>query len=267
MEKQQLVSVIMGVYNCATTVSDAIESILNQSYQNWELIICDDCSTDSTYEIIKEYEKKYPNKIKCIKNTQNSYLSATLNHCLMHASGELIARMDGDDISVKDRLSEQVIFLENNKEIDLVGTAMKYFGEVGVERVITKKEYPTKTSLKKYPPFHHASIMTYKRVYDQLGGYVVSKRTRRGQDFDLWYRFYREGFVGANLSEPLYLCREDLNAIKRRTISVRWNTFRTMILGYKMLNYPIRWYIIPVLELSKCLIPSKIIILYRKMQG
>lgn len=96
----------MGVYNCADTLPEAIESIINQTYSNWELIICDDCSTDETWAVLERYQAKYPEKIKLVKNQINSKLAFSLNHCLKYATGEYVARMDGDDISVPDRFEK-----------------------------------------------------------------------------------------------------------------------------------------------------------------
>ena len=91
------VSVIMGIFNCENTLSDAIKSILNQSYTDWELIMCDDGSQDDTYKIALEYQHKFPDKIILLKNKTNMGLNATLNTCLSKATGTYIARMDGDN--------------------------------------------------------------------------------------------------------------------------------------------------------------------------
>ena len=91
------ISVIMGIYNCANTISGSIESIINQTYEDWELIMCDDGSIDTTFDVAKEYQKKYPQKIILLKNKRNRGLNYTLNKCLEIAKGEYIARMDGDD--------------------------------------------------------------------------------------------------------------------------------------------------------------------------
>ena len=115
------ISVIMGIYNCASTLPDAIDSILSQTYTDWELILCDDGSVDDTYAVAEEYQIKYPEKIRLIKNESNSGLPKTLNNCLAVAEGTYIARMDGDDISMPDRFEKQIRFLEENPDkIDLV---------------------------------------------------------------------------------------------------------------------------------------------------
>ena len=262
------VSVIMGIYNCEDTLPEAIESIINQTYTDWELIMCDDASTDDTYHVAEVYNNKYPDKIILIQNEVNSRLSYSLNHCLKYASGEYIARMDGDDISKPERLEKEIEFLASHPEYDLVGCAMQRFNNEGIADIVYSVDNPDYYTLKNRIPFHHATIVTYKRVYDKLGGYTVSKRTNRAQDYDLWFRFYASGFNGNNLKEPLYLVREDASAIRRRTFSVRWNAFKTAKIGFKLLNYPKWWLIRPFLVMIfKSLVPFKIIELYRKIQS
>ena len=260
-----LVSVIMGIYNCADTISEAIDSILAQTYTNWELIMCDDASTDNTYAVAKEYQEKYPDKITLIQNEKNSYLSYSLNHCLQYATGKYVARMDGDDISVPERFENQVKYLQEHIDIQLVGTAMQWFNDKnGPTRIIYKPEHTDKWTLHKEIPFHHATIMTYKTVYDSLNGYTVSERTRRAQDYDLWFRFFAEGYTGDNIHKALYLVREDESAIKRRTFKVRWNAYKTTRIGYRLLGYPKRWLVKAFfVALIKGLTPSFIQKAYR----
>ncbi len=260
------ISVIMAVYNAEDTLSEAIDSILNQSYNNFEFIICDDASTDGSYKILEDYAKK-DQRIILIQNEVNSRLSFSLNHCLKYATGEYVARMDADDISTPDRFQKEIDFLKNNPDIDLVGTAMERFNEEGAIDIVSKPEKLDKHYMKKGIPFNHATIMTYKRVYDKLEGYTVSERTKRAQDFDLWFRFFAAGFNGANLGEALYLVREDAAAIRRRTFKVRWNGIKTRYIGYKMLGFPIRLMIIPsLIEILKGLVPYKLIDVYRNYQ-
>ena len=125
------VSIIMGIYNCEETLAESIDSILNQTYENWELIMCDDCSSDRTFDIAKGYKDKYPNKIKLLKNEKNLTLGPTLNKCMEYVEGKYIARQDGDDYSHKNRLEIQVKVLEENSDIAAVGTNMISFDEEG----------------------------------------------------------------------------------------------------------------------------------------
>lgn len=257
----------MGVYNCEGTINEAIDSLLSQSYTNWELIVCDDSSTDNTLSILKEYKKKYPKKIILLNNKNNMKLSYTLNKCLNKATGYYIARMDGDDISSSDRFKKQVEFLLSNPDVDLVGSAMQRFNSAGLADIVYPPKNPNKFSLKNKVPFNHATIMTYKHVYDKLNGYTVSKRTTRSQDYDLWFRFFYNNFRGNNILEPLYYVRENEDAIKRRTFKVRINSYKTTLIGFKMLSYPKSWYIRPTLLLLKGLIPTKLVVFYRKYQA
>ena len=100
------ISILMGIYNCADTLSQAIDSLLSQTYPHWKLIMCDDGSTDNTYNIAKQYTKKYPEKIILIKNKKNMGLNFTLNHCLEYADTKYVARMDGDDVSLPQRFEK-----------------------------------------------------------------------------------------------------------------------------------------------------------------
>lgn len=263
------ISILMGIYNCASTLKEAIDSILAQTYTNWELILCDDCSTDNTYEIAKQYQQQYPDKIILLKNEKNSRLAYTLNRCLEAATGEYVARMDGDDISVPTRFEKQVAFLESHPDVVLVGTAMQRFTDDGsLGAIAFCEEFPDKdTPYKKGLVFNHATILAYRYVYDELGGYTVSPRTVRGQDRDLWYRFLAAGYKGANMQKALYLVRENEAAIKRRTAKDRWISFQTEIFGYKLLHY--KWYrfIKPLVRLSKIFVPTGVILKYREWQA
>ena len=263
------ISILMGIYNCASTLNEAIDSILAQTYTNWELILCDDCSTDDTYKIAEEYRQKYPDKIILLKNEKNSRLAFTLNRCLEAATGEFVARMDGDDISFPDRFEKQVAFLRSHPDIVLVGTAMQRFSDDGSLGAIAYcEEFPDKdTPYKKGLVFNHATIVAYRDTYNKLGGYTVSPRTVRGQDRDLWYRFLAAGYNGANIQEPLYWVRENETAIKRRSAKVRWNSYKTEMIGYKTLHYNCLRYIKPTLRLTKILVPTNVMLKYRNWQA
>ena len=131
MMSKPLVSVIMGIYNCEKSIEAAIESILQQTYDNWEMIMCDDGSNDDTYLVASGYRDDYPEKIVLLKNGCNRGLNYTLNHCLRYAKGEYIARMDGDDISLPTRLEKEVRFLDEHPHFAIVSCPMIYFDEGG----------------------------------------------------------------------------------------------------------------------------------------
>ena len=246
MQGKSKVSILMGIYNCADTLSDAIDSILKQTYVNWELILCDDGSQDDTYQVASKYKEKYPDKIILLKNKKNIRLAATLNHCAKHATGKYIARMDGDDLSLPDRFEKQVDFLDRHPEYALIGTYMKAFDEKGEKNIIPIKEIPVKTDLPKFNPFHHATIMMKREVFEALEGYRVSKLTTRAEDVDLWFRFFANGYKGYNIAEPLYLVREDVATFNRRTFKHSLEASRVLVHGIKLLKLPLQYYVFAI---------------------
>ena len=212
------VSIIMGIYNCADTLKDAVDSILEQSFNDWELIMCDDGSTDQTLEIAQQYAEKYPNRFIVIRNKDNQGLNYTLNHCLKYAQGEYIARMDGDDLSLSDRLEKEVAFLDCHPEYAIVSTPMIFFDDKGDWGCSQAIEVPQIKDFVNHAPFHcHAPCMIRKEAYLAVGGYTVDKRLLRFEDCNLWYKLYTAGYRGYNLQEPLYKMRDDRNAYHRRT--------------------------------------------------
>lgn len=261
------VSIIMGAYNAAKTIGEAIDSILAQEFTNWEFVICDDASDDNTLQICQEYASNYPGRFQILSNEKNQKLPATLNRCLSVAKGTYIARMDADDRSAPNRLAKQIVKLEEKPDIALVGTAMRRFNEEGIGARVLPPAYPNRNTLRTATPFCHATIVARREVYDVIGGYNESPRTARAEDVDLWFNFYQRGFVGINLIEPLYFVREDAAAIRRRQPKVRWNSFRTTVIGYRKLDYPIYCYIRPVLRLSKILVPYRAQHWYRRWQS
>lgn len=237
-----LISVLMGIYNCEDTLPRAIDSLLAQTYSNWELILCDDRSTDHTYDIAKQYLQQHPEKIKLIQNEKNSKLAFSLNHCLEFAEGEFSARMDGDDYIAPDRFEKQVAYLQEHPEMQLCGTWMQAFDDHTLSRVIKYKIAPDKTDLRKGPVFAHATIMMYTDVYNALGGYTISQRTVRTQDYDLWFRFFAAGYKGGVIPESLYYVREDHNAYLRRKPKLYFWAVITRWKGFNLIKMPIYYY-------------------------
>lgn len=258
------VSIIMGAYNCEDTLNEAIDSILNQTFDDWEFIICDDASSDSTLSILNEYKELYPNKFVILHNNNNLMLSGSLNRCLEKSTGMYIARMDADDISMPNRIEKQVEFLDTHKEYSVVGTFMQSFDELGKHNIIPNRQRPTKYDLPKFNSFHHATILMRKDVYDNLGGYTVSERTRRVEDLDLWFRFFEKGYEGYTISEPLYLVREDNDAFKRRKFKYNIDTAKVICKGIKRLDLPVKYYIYVLKPIVSFFVPKNIKAIFRK---
>ncbi len=247
------ISVIMGIYNCKNTLEEALDSLLAQTYQDFEVIMCDDGSTDNTLKTALSYELKYPDKFKVIKNINNMGLNKTLNNCLKLASGEYIARMDGDDLSEKTRFEKEVYFLEHHPEYSIVSSSMLLFDESGVWGSTGKPiESPKISDFVRYAPVHcHAPCMIRKEAILKVDGYTEDKRFLRYEDCNLWYKLYAAGYRGYNLSEPLYRMRDDKNASKRRTFNSRIRAVYVQWTGFKMVNMPKKYYSYLILEFLK----------------
>lgn len=258
------VSVIMGIYNCESTLEESIKSIINQTYKNWELIMCDDCSKDNTFKIAKKYADKYSDKIKLIKNNTNLTLGPTLNKCIELSEGKYIARQDGDDLSILDRLEKQVRFLEENKKIDLVGSSMSVFDENGVYGTRELKERPIGSDMMKGSVFAHATIVIKASVIKYLKGYSQGSNTRQVEDYELWFRFFDAGYQGYNIKEELYKVREDRDAYKRKNMKRRINESKVMINGCRRLKLPKYFYIMAAKPIVAGIIPQKLLIKYHR---
>ncbi len=144
MKKQtrtnQLISIVMPVYNAELYLVESLKSIINQTYSNWELIVVDDCSTDKSFQILNKFAQK-DNRIKVFKNKKRLGVAGTANFALKKANSKLIARMDADDIMHPQRLEKQRLFLLENKDVGLVGTQCVLINKSG--KKIGYKYFPT----------------------------------------------------------------------------------------------------------------------------
>lgn len=234
------ISILMGIYNCAGTLPEAVDSILAQTYTNWELILCDDGSADDTYAVAEGYRDQYPDKIILLKNERNMGLNHTLNRCLEHATGEYIARMDGDDLSLPERFEKEIEFLEANPEYAIVSCPMIYFDETGDWQVgRCSCEEPTPQMLVRGTIHCHAPCMVRTEAMKQVGGYSVDKKLLRVEDWHLWMKLYAAGYRGRNLTEPLYKMRDDRAAASRRKFLTRFNESYVCFLVVKTFKLPV----------------------------
>lgn len=237
------ISIIMGIYNCADTLGEAIDSILAQTYTDWKLIMCDDGSVDDTYSVAQRYVRQFSDKMVLLKNDHNMGLNYTLNHCLSAADGELIARMDGDDISLPQRFEREVAFLDAHPEYAIVSTCMQYFDENGVFRTGKGTGEPKVESIARTTPFCHAPCLVRAEAYKAVNGYSVDEKRLRVEDWDLWVRMYELGYRGYMLDDPLYMMRDDRNAFARRKFRYRINEARVTISAVKKLKLSKKNYI------------------------
>ena len=255
---QGKISVLIGIYNCADTLEEAVQSILNQTYPNWQMIMCDDCSTDDTYAVAERIAKQWPDKFILIRNEKNRKLQYTLNHCLRYADGEYIARMDGDDTCSPDRFEKEITFLNAHPEFTLVSCQMSLFDKNGEFRVIIHKSEPIPRDLLSRSQFCHAGCMMRTSVMKELGGYSESKNCERVEDYDLWVRLYAAGYRGYNIQEVLYQMRDDRNATKRRTLRNRLNESSVKLRAGRAFHMPLLGWIYGMIPLVKLLIPTSV---------
>lgn len=233
------ITVIMGIYNCANTLIEALESLEAQTYQRFQVVLCDDGSNDNTLEVAIKWAETRPN-YKVIGNERNMGLNFTLNHCLQYADTEFIARMDGDDLSKPTRFEKEIKFLDEHPEYAVVSTPMDYFDENGVFMTgrgrgeIKKENFLTGT------PICHAPCMARTEVIKSVGGYSVDEKLLRVEDYHLWFKVFAAGHKIYVMNEVLYQMRDDRNAIIRRNWAGYLNIHYVMRTGFKMIGLP--WY-------------------------
>ena len=232
----------MGIYNVGDTLAEALDSLLGQTFQNFNVILCDDGSDDNTVEIAEKYCLNHPDKFILLRNKRNKGLNYTLNRCLDAADGVYIARMDGDDLCAPTRLEKQVAYLDHHPEIAIVSSSMTHFDENGVYRITRLKEYPDKMDFIKENPFCHAPVMIRAEAYRAVHGYTDDVRMLRVEDVDLWFKLYAAGYKGHNIQEPLYMMRDDREASSRRKFKYRVNSTYARIKGFRNLGIPFYYY-------------------------
>lgn len=252
------ISVILPTFNAESTIDRCIESILSQTYTDWELICCDDCSDDGTYKKLCEWEKK-DNRIKVIKNKKNMKVSYTRNKCIDIANGKYIAQIDDDDYCHPTRFMKQINFLEMNKEYSFVGSNMYIFDENNVYGEKIVKEYPEANDFLWNSMFSNPSVMFKKEALDSVEGYRVAKETRRGQDYDLYMRLYAKGFKGYNIQESLTYYYRGRNSYSKCKYIYRLDEAKIRYKNFKKLGLLPKGFIYVLKPLIIGLIPMKIL--------
>ena len=219
----------MPVYNCELYIREAIDSILNQTFINFEFIIIDDCSADATVSIIKSYQDS---RINLIVKPQNSGYTKSLNFGLQIAKGQYIARMDGDDISLPQRFEKQVAFLENNLDVVLCGTQ---FSIIQSNMVINVPEFheQIKLELLNENAIAHPSVMIRKAVFENLE-IAYNPEKEPAEDYDLWTRLLLKGKLH-NLQEPLLKYRVHSQQVSKTRVEKQ--VFTANAIKFNMLRF------------------------------
>lgn len=203
------VSVLMSVYNGDEYLEEAIDSVLSQTFSDFEFIIINDGSSDNSLAILKSYEKK-DSRIKLISR-DNRGLISSLNEGLLTAQGTYIARMDADDICHKERLQKQYDFMECNKAVVACGSSVIVFGKSIRSHVSRRNIDPlyNKASLIFEPPFAHPSVMMRTKIMHE-NNILYEHDFRDAEDYALWVKLVDFGTL-VNIEEPLldYRIRDD----------------------------------------------------------
>lgn len=220
-----LVSVIMPAYNCEKYIADAIESVLKQTYSNFELIVIDDGSKDRTLEIIREYSNKDP-RVKALQNEKNSGVSSTRNRGISLAEGEWIAFLDSDDIWIEDKLEKQMNRV-HAKSAEFVFTGVSYIDETG-KSYSGIFEVPNEVSYKKLlrqNVITCSSVLVNKRYFEN----IRMEKDEMHEDYAVWLRILRLGVTAHGLNEPLLIYRISRNSKsgnKMKTVKMTYKVFR-----------------------------------------
>lgn len=231
------VSILMGIYNPREKYQllEAVSSIIQQDFQEWELILYDDGSDISHTSIILE-AAKLDRRIHYVRGKENHGLAYALNQAFQYAKGDYIARMDDDDISEPDRLSKQYMFLLQHPEYQWVASNSRLFDEHGIWGVDQRPEIPSAKDFLLYSPYIHPSVMFRRSVLEESGGYLVAGMTQRCEDYELFMRLHCSGYQGYNIQEPLLQYREDSNAYQKRKAKYRIREMQARFLGFRKLG-------------------------------
>lgn len=247
-----LVSIIIPVHNGEKYLKEAIESVLNQTYKNWELIIVNDASSDSTVKIATKYARA-DKKIKLFNHRHKKYRSGALNTGISNARGQFISFLDADDIYYPDKTEKQIDFLLKNPKVDMVYGDMRVFDENGtkyISRAIEFKEDPKKILLdisekeivpgspaykllgykNKYQIIPGCSVMIRKKVFDHI---MLDENLKTSQDYDLWFQIIGRDHKIAKLPIMAYQYRHHPDQtthtknipVKKRTTSEESNNY------------------------------------------
>ena len=208
------VSVIMAVYNEENYLKIAIESILNQTYKDFEFIIIDDASTDNSLEIISVFAKQ-DKRIRIIQNNVNEGLTKSLNKAIRVAQGDIIARFDVDDISLPKRLEKQVNFLQNNSNVAFCGTNVIVKQNIKDTRMKSFKLKDIRKNLIQNNCFVHSTICIRKKIFKIFGFY--NEKYLYGQDYELWCRLiYKFRLKATILEDKLVIMNIPIKGLMNR---------------------------------------------------
>lgn len=225
IERKPFVSIIMPSYNSSDYIKQSIESVLAQDYQNWELLITDDCSIDNTLSVIRKFEEN-DERIKVFENKINSGSGVSRNYSISMAKGKYIAFLDSDDLWRPNKLTKQIDFMESNKYI-FTYTAYQKFDRNRARGTI--KPIPS-VNYEKLLSNNVIGCLTAIYNADVLGK-VYMPVIRKKQDFGLWLKILKITPKAYCLNEVLadYRCDSGVTSNKFRVLSHQWDFYRKVV--------------------------------------
>lgn len=252
------VSIIMGVYNCKNKhlLEASVQSIIDQTYKDWEFIICNDGSTDDTLAVLNKLALQ-DKRIKIVTYNVNRGLSEALNTAMSKASGKYIARQDDDDVSYPSRIEEEIQFITAHPKYQIVGCIADVYDDNGIWGQFPLKEKPEAKDFMSHSQFLHPSVIMLKDAVDNVGGYRTAWETRKAEDYDLFMRMYAQGYRGYNIQSKLYKYRVVNGNTKYRKFKdysqetiVRYLGFKALGLGLISIPYVIKPLIVGIIPQS-----------------
>ena len=220
-----LISIVMPAYNCEKYVKEAINSVLAQTYQNWELLVIDDGSKDNTLQIINEFGKK-DFRIKPLQNEENMGVSATRNRGIELASGDWIAFLDSDDIWESTKLERQLKVADKNSA-EFLFTGSSYINEDGepFKGIFEVPEMVTYQRLRNHNVISCSSVLVKKKYFKN----IKMEKDEMHEDYAVWLRILKLGVTAYGVNEPLLIYRISKNSKsgnKLKTVKMTYKVFR-----------------------------------------
>lgn len=237
-----LISIIMAAYNTEKTIEQAINSVLSQTYTNFELLVVNDCSKDRTVELVKDIVAK-DSRVRLISNVKNSGVSYTRKHGLEEAKGDWIAILDSDDAWEPEKLEKQIV-LQRRTNADLLFTGSAFMDSEGhpIDWCLHAPKEVTYRQLLKQNVLSNSSALVRKELYAKY--YAIGDGMH--EDFAIWLSILKEGKKAYGVDEPLLIYRiakSSKSGNKVKAARMNWNTYRYVGLNLMEAIYYECWYI------------------------
>ena len=253
------ISVIMSEYNTPPNYLRAsIESILNQTFKDIEIVIVDDCGKNDLESIVKEYKNR---RIRVIKNDKNIGLVESLNKAIAVSKADILARMDTDDIADENRLEEQYNFMIDHDEYSVVGTLANEFSKNSTTGVLGKPGEKTAKSLAYGDSIIHPSAMMRKKDIQSVGGY---KNYKRAEDLSLWFELVMKGFRLFVIDRVLLNYRVNEEDYSKRKLKTRGGEIKARLHYYRLTKAPVLAYLVIIKSIVSSILPTRIVAFLRR---